>query len=490
MIKSNPLIKVAAVAGTFVFVIVMVGLFRDGEAKVQSDDTNDNAPLTVTTDESQAQALQAFNDTPVDTIRTLNVAYQKSERDKVQLTQELEKTQQQMALQQQQSQQKVSAMETQLSELATRLNASLDTIENKFNEGHSSLRDHQQNLKEQWGELGLSDEQLATGTSNAFPSHYAQSHQVKTSQGNVANAGDMVWTHPMDATQDDKGQWILPDSQAIKSSVKQLQSFGQNFDDRTFDANQKKSTPIYTLHRGAILANAVSLTALMGRVPHHGKVTDPYPFSMIVGRQNLLANGFTLPEIQGAIVTGTVTGDWSLSCVRGVVESIDFIRQDGSILSFPEAQDQAIDSGFDGSTIKTQDLGFFADVNGNPCLNGQRISNAPEYLTTKGLLDATTAAAQAVAISQKTLSVDGGTSTATLTGSAAKNAVAESGAALSSTVSDFIQGRMGASFDIIYTPPNTVASIHIRKPITLSAPKEAVKVRYQTANQGGHYALP
>jgi integrating conjugative element protein (TIGR03752 family) len=175
--------------------------------------------------------------------------------------------------------------------------------------------------------------------------------------------------------------------------------------------------------------------------------------------------------------------------VRGVVESIDFIRADGSILSFPE-DEEAIDSGFDGTSVKTGDLGFLADPNGNPCLTGERISNAPEYLTTQGLLDAASAAANAVAISQQTISVDGSTSTSAMTGNAAKNAAAESAAAFTGTVSEFIQARMGASFDIVYTPPGTKASIHLRKSVTLRAPAQPVRVRYDTLSQGASYALP
>ncbi|TON14561.1 hypothetical protein CGH62_27945, partial [Vibrio parahaemolyticus] len=75
-----------------------------------------------------------------------------------------------------------------------------------------------------------------------------------------------------------------------------------------------------------------------------------------------------------------------------------------------------------GSEVKTSDLGFLADPNGNPCLTGERISNAPEYLTTQGLLNASTAAANAAAIAQQTVSVDGSTTTSSMTGNAAKNA--------------------------------------------------------------------
>lgn len=59
------------------------------------------------------------------------------------------------------------------------------------------------------------------------------------------------------------------------------------------------------------------MTALLGRVPINGTVTDPYPFKVLIGRDNLTANGIDLPDVEGAIVSGTASGDRTLSCVRG-----------------------------------------------------------------------------------------------------------------------------------------------------------------------------
>ena len=375
----------------------------------------------------------------------------------------------------------MKALETQLSQLAQRLNSSLSTIEEKVSQSRDHLKVRQAPVREvidvSYDDLGIDSgrQGLAVGTA---PGGYHPSGKGDTQD-------DWIWTEPLDATQDKEGNWVTPATQAVKNAL----SSADDAFTRQFDANQQDGMPVYTLHRGTMLADAVSMTALMGRIPLNGQVTDPYPFSMILGRKNLMASGFTLPDVQGAIVTGTVTGDWSLSCVRGVVESIDFIRADGSILSYPEEL-ETVDSGFDGSSIKTADLGFLADPNGNPCLTGERISNAPEYLTTKGLLDAASAAANAVAISQQTISVDGSTSTSALTGNAAKNAAAESAAAFTSTVSEFIEARMGSSFDVVYTPPGTKASIHLRKPVTLRAPAIPVRVRYDTQTQGATYELP
>lgn len=490
MIKRNPMIMLMVACGIAFFFILFVVNTKPAEGsspQKTSDEvqaTQEAAtvePIMAEASEKQAQALQAFQDSPLDTLRTLNAAYEQSEADKAALAKALETTQQTMAAQNAQSSEEVDALKGQLSELTERLNESLSTIEDKVSQSRDALRDRQEPVRESMGtdydELGLDsarqDGRLTTGTS-------------RLGYADEESGDSLIWTEPLDATQDEDGNWLTPATQALASTVSDAVD---DFDRSGQSVTKKQGTPVYTLHRGAMLANAVSMTALMGRIPLNGQVTDPYPFSMIVGRENLLANGFTLPDVQGAIVTGTVTGDWSLSCVRGVVESMDFIRSDGSILSYPETED-AIDSDFDGSEVKTSDLGFLADPNGNPCLTGERISNAPEYLTTQGLLNASTAAANAAAIAQQTVSVDGSTTTSSMTGNAAKNAAAESAAAFTSTVSDFIQARMGSSFDVIYTPPGTAASIHLRQPITLRIPEEPVRVRYDAEPQGVTYALP
>ncbi len=95
------------------------------------------------------------------------------------------------------------------------------------------------------------------------------------------------------------------------------------------------ATPVYTLPENSTLVGSQAMTALLGRVPIDGKVTDPYPFKVLIGKDNLTANGIQLPDVEGAIVSGTATGDWTLSCVRGDVQSITFVFSDGTVRTVP-----------------------------------------------------------------------------------------------------------------------------------------------------------
>ena len=77
------------------------------------------------------------------------------------------------------------------------------------------------------------------------------------------------------------------------------------------------ATPVYTIPRNATLIGSTAMTALVGRVPVKGQVRDPMPFKVIAGKDNLAANGLTIPGVQGMIWSGTAIGDWTLSCVTG-----------------------------------------------------------------------------------------------------------------------------------------------------------------------------
>ncbi len=98
---------------------------------------------------------------------------------------------------------------------------------------------------------------------------------------------------------------------------------------------EESAEPVYTLPENSTLVGSRAMTALLGRVPINGTVTDPYPFKVLIGKDNLTANGIELPDVEGAIVSGTASGDWTLSCVRGQVNSITFVFSDGTVRTLP-----------------------------------------------------------------------------------------------------------------------------------------------------------
>lgn len=176
------------------------------------------------------------------------------------------------------------------------------------------------------------------------------------------------------------------------------------------------ATPVYTLPENSTLVGSQAMTALLGRVPIDGKVTDPYPFKVLIGKDNLTANGIQLPDVEGAIVSGTATGDWTLSCVRGDVQSITFVFSDGTVRTVPSPAKST--DGSDNKNRSGGSIGWLSDEHGVPCLAGERKSNASTYLPTLFALSGATAAAEAMAEGEMTSSTEGTDVTRTLTGDA------------------------------------------------------------------------
>ncbi len=476
MVKGNNMVKLLCVAVVVGFTaIVFVAQSQHSKEAAPLDSVETSTSVVVST-QGAAIIGEGFEDGSDDTLRTLTATLKNRSEEtaqfKTELKAELDSAQSELQSSLDQQKQTTSDLSTALALVTDQLT----TLQERVKAGSTSLKQKQSAAFDPNWEEECDPSLTALGLGECKKPETQDKNN--TTSPSLTNH-DYIWIDPLDARYDDDDNLILPDQTTSPST-----QWKESDDDHA-----PQEMPLFSLHPGMVLSDAASMTALMGRVPMDGQVTDPYPFSMIVGADNLMANGVMLPEIQGAIVTGTVTGDWSLSCVRGVVETLSLILEDGRMVNYP-GQESAAESDFDGSAIKTNDLGFLADPNGNPCLSGERITNAPQYLTTKGLLDAATAAANAVAVSQQTISVDGNTTTSSLTGNAAKNATAEAAAASSQTVSDFIQARMGMSFDIIYVPPGVKAAIHLRQPITLSLPETPSRVRYQSQQEGGYYALP
>ncbi|MBD2816908.1 TIGR03752 family integrating conjugative element protein, partial [Xenorhabdus sp. Flor] len=66
----------------------------------------------------------------------------------------------------------------------------------------------------------------------------------------------------------------------------------------------------------------------------------------------------------------------TLSCVRGQVNSITVVFQDGTVRTLP------------GAGQNTHGIGWLSDENGIPCISGERKSNAATYLPTLFALSA------------------------------------------------------------------------------------------------------
>lgn len=309
----------------------------------------------------------------------------------------------------------------------------------------------------------------------------------------------LTLTHP-GATVDSEGTvWVPPLGVATQSQAANLLR-GRGLASLPFDAarsggpadlvsarNQLVSVPVeapaipaYTIAKNSTLVGATAFTALVGRVPVGENVVDPYSFKVIIGKDNLIANGKKVPELAYAVVSGKAIGDWTLSCVSGKVYSITFVFEDGRIRTLPKPKDIS-----DGSQT-TQDLkiGELSDDFGNPCVVGTKISNASKYLYQRVLATAAEAAARAAAAAETTTTVAGfgglGVGgTTVVDGNKGKFVIDETLAGAANEAAQWVRDRQSLEFDAVYVRPGAKVAIHIT---------EELRIDYEETGRFTHHA--
>jgi integrating conjugative element protein (TIGR03752 family) len=226
--------------------------------------------------------------------------------------------------------------------------------------------------------------------------------------------------------------------------------------------------PDYPVPRNATLVGSTGMTALIGRIPTQGQVQDPFPFKVIVGADNLAANGIEIPGVDGMIFGGTATGDWALSCVRGTLHSVTFVFTDGTIRTV-SSDDNSLQqlNRSQGSNANTsfndRPLGWISDRRGIPCVSGTRISNAIDYLAGRMLARAVEAGGQAFSQGEVTNQTSGalGVTTSVITGDAAKFAGLNALSGSANELSEYLRERAAQSFDVVYVDTGVELAIHV-----------------------------
>jgi len=247
--------------------------------------------------------------------------------------------------------------------------------------------------------------------------------------------------------------------------------------------------PVYTIPKNATLVGARAFTALIGRVPvgEDARVTDPYFFKVIVGRDNLAANGHEIPELAYAVASGEAIGDWTLGCVSGDVTSLTFVFADGRIVTVPEARD--VSDG--GSGTRPIRLGGLSYDHGNPCVAGERITNAAAHLGQSAAVLTLGAAAEGLAAAQTTTVAGGAGGAQTVVDGDLGRYVAGSGlAGAAREVARWLRERQAQSYDAVYVPPGARVAVHVDEALHIDYDPAGRRVRHEDVALGGrHRAL-
>jgi integrating conjugative element protein (TIGR03752 family) len=485
-IKSNTLLKV--MVPLTLFIAIAIGVKSCGPKSATSSPASKPNTISDLTQE-ELQILGIEGDTPEDTLRTL-VGRLRVIQDK---------------------QEALERKNVSLSEENATLQRNRENVDSRIRDAVNTVKQEEQQT---WKKLQAEQQRLAKLFEGLKNGSGAQSAASLAQQGDLpiglglesaggsagTASGGVIWVEPQDAVQLDRNGKPLVGaamngSAAGTGSFQFPSSFASLNDneitrqkaelDRAAKNQQTigEATPVYTLPENATLVGSRGMTALLGRVPIDGKVTDPYPFKVLIGKENLTANGIELPDVEGAVVSGTATGDWVLSCVRGEVHSITFVFTDGTVRTVPSPAKSS-----DGSNGKSNggSIGWLSDENGIPCLSGERKSNASTYLPTLFALSGAGAAADAMANNQTTTSVDGTTVTSTLTGSAGQAALGKALSGGTSELASWVKARYGQMFDAVYVPPGARVAVHITRQIPIDYEERGRKVRYDFAISQPH----
>ncbi|MDP2747859.1 TIGR03752 family integrating conjugative element protein [Pseudomonas sp.] len=447
---SNGLLKWLMIPLALLLVFVGIKLFSGGS---DAPSTQEEA-VRLTPDEAKALGIEG--DTPRDTVATL-VAQVRQLR-----------TELQTAL----SDNKVQREENQ--RLRQREGAIDQRIQSALENERSQLQqDRQQVSSERQQTQGLLQQlqQRLDGIGKDNPADLPVGLGLEPGDG---LAGDTLrWVEPEDRRDDGKQRSsgnatsfsfptsFAPAQKTLETSASSAVDAGRR------SAGVPETTAVYTVPTNSTLMGSISMTALIGRVPIDGTVSDPYPFKVLIGRDNLTANGIDIPDVAGAVVSGTASGDWTLSCVRGQIRSVTFVFEDGTIRTIPKDDERG--GNRQQNSSNTQDgMGWISDPHGIPCVSGHRRSNAQQYLGTQALITAAGAGVASLIDSDSGqvsyMSSDGSIGTVGIGANEAMGRILAGGV---QDMSAWVNKLYGQAFAAVYVKPGAKVAVHLEEPLTI-----------------------
>ena len=459
---SNKILPLAA--GLVLLMVIFIGL------KSCNDPTNQPATLK----EIPKLGTAPDTDSPADTIRSLTAEVDSLTQESKQLSgQNVKLLRQKQDIERQIESKMLKKLEEQLPD-AQRMNSMMGDL--------SSQVDFFKNRLE---EISLSQQQPVESD---IPVGFGldESHEA---------SDQVIWIEPLGTAVDAQGQAIFPTtvSGSLLNPNKKTSDDSSSLDFES-SIEQVKETldtekPVYTVPRNSTLIGSTSMTALIGRIPFQGVVQEPFPFKVIVGKDNLAANGIDMPQLDGMIFSGKSSGDWTLSCVRGSVHSVTYLFSDGTIRTLSSDEQSGNNEG-SKSKLSQNDrpLGWISDRRGIPCISGKRISNASDYLAGQVVASAASAAAAALSQNEVTNTVSSltGAATSIITGDKAKHAGYNAVSGGVDEVAQYMRDRAAQSFDVIYVDTGVELAVHVDVELAIDYETKGRKTSY--ANQTDLYS--
>jgi len=472
--RSNGLLKWLMIPVVLLLVFVGIKLFSgDGAMPPEARDVGSE----LTPDEMKA--LGVGGDTPQDTVATL-VAQVRQLRTELQTALNDNRTQRD-------ENERLRQRERTIDQ---RIDTALDAERNRLRLDREQLANEQQQAQQLLEQVQRELDALGGSDQTELPVGLGlEGGEALPLDGGTRDSGTR-WVEPDDGTPADArrtGRGDLSFPKNFGAAQRSLETASDTLGRVTGGAiGASSAKPVYTVPSNATLIGSVAMTALVGRVPIDGTVNDPYPFKVVIGRDNLTANGIELPDVAGAVVSGTASGDWTLSCVRGQVRSITFVFDDGTIRTVPE--DSRSGGGAQSNAPTTQGgLGWISDAHGIPCVSGARRSNAQQYLGSQSLVTAAGAGAASLIDSDSGrvsyVGSDGSLGTVGISGNEAMGRILAGGV---QEMSQWVNRLYGQAFAAVYVEPGATVAVHIEQPLAIDYDPKGRKVDH---GLGGVHAV-
>ena len=476
--KSNPLLKWLLIPVALLLLFVGIKLFSGGQGGKPAP-AGGTSQLTP----EEMKALGIEGDTPRDTVATL-VAQVKQLRNELQTALNDNKNQktenERMRARESAVDQRIqSALDGERS----RLQQDREQVAGDRQQTQGLLQDLQRRLDGLSGKGGAqADLPVGLGLEDGDGKSFGDARTGTSSSG-------MRWVEPDDVKPTGKNGSSSASTLNFPTSFgpaqKTLSTAAENVADAGSRAVGASAKPVYTVPSNSTLMGSIAMTALIGRVPIDGTVNDPYPFKVLIGPDNLTANGIDIPDVAGAVVSGTAAGDWTLSCVRGQIRSVTFVFNDGTIRTMPEDGSRhqgGGQSGGSGATSTTQGgLGWISDPYGIPCVSGERRSNAQQYLGSQALITAAGAGAASLIKSDNgsvavVANSNGSLGTVGISGNEAMGRILAGGVR---DMADWVNKLYGQAFAAIYVRPGAKVAVHLEQPLNIDYDAKGRRVNHR-----------
>lgn len=300
-----------------------------------------------------------------------------------------------------------------------------------------------------------------TEKTNSNTKAFKEQFQISNegSSGGYAS-GDMQWQYPVGYNPESGG---MVDS--VKNTVTQWGDKGSSSANSPDGIESEEVKPFITIPSDSRIYDVRAVTAMVGRIEKNGNNKAPWGFSATLSNYSSLANGFNLPEIDEARVSGVVIGDLAGKCVKGMITSITFIFPDGRIANAK------------GSFEKP--LAKVADEYGNPCIPGVYFDNLQEVIAAQGTISGLASIAKSIEKRQQSIDSTATSQSLVLNGS-------ESLAALGSGLSggldktgQIVADKYDAFYSFVYVEPGETITLLVDENIAIDYDPNGRKVRYE-----------